>query len=140
MKLSKEHLEKMRIGRLNAKPNSQQKELTALPAIRKKCVNCSGFSYQEVVNCGFTDCPLYPYRFGIRPQTAEKQEKDVRCEYIKTPLKAIRANCLYCMNGSRSEVRLCPSHDCTLYPYRFGVRPETAARNDEKRKKKLMDN
>ena len=40
-----------------------------------------------------------------------------------TPIKAIRANCLDCMCGSSNEVKLCPSDDCPLYPYRFGKRP-----------------
>ena len=41
-----------------------------------------------------------------------------------TPIKAIRANCLDCMCGQQKEVRLCPSTDCPLYPYRMGHRPK----------------
>jgi hypothetical protein len=37
-----------------------------------------------------------------------------------TPLKAIRKKCLDCMCGSAKEVRLCPSTDCPLYPFRMG--------------------
>ena len=37
-----------------------------------------------------------------------------------TPVKAIRAKCLDCCGGSPQEVRLCPAHDCTLYPFRMG--------------------
>ena len=40
-----------------------------------------------------------------------------------TPIKAMRKNCIDCCCGSRKEVRLCPSIDCALYPYRFGKRP-----------------
>lgn len=40
-----------------------------------------------------------------------------------TPVKAIRAKCLDCSNGSRSEVRYCPMTECALYPYRMGHRP-----------------
>ena len=42
-----------------------------------------------------------------------------------TPIKSIRAKCLDCCCGSAQEVRLCPSDDCPLYPYRFGHRPKT---------------
>lgn len=40
-----------------------------------------------------------------------------------TPIKAIRAKCLNCCCGIQSEVRLCPCHDCPLYPYRMGHNP-----------------
>ena len=41
-----------------------------------------------------------------------------------TPMKAIRAKCLECSNGSFYEVRFCPACDCPLYAYRFGHRPK----------------
>jgi hypothetical protein len=41
--------------------------LTPLRAIRAKCLDCSDMSSNEVKLCGFTDCPLYPYRFGKNP-------------------------------------------------------------------------
>ena len=40
------------------------------------------------------------------------------------PLKAIRAKCLDCCCGSSNEVRLCPTVECSLYPYRFGKRAD----------------
>lgn len=40
-----------------------------------------------------------------------------------TPLKAIRAKCLDCCIGQVNEVRLCPSKDCALWPYRLGHNP-----------------
>lgn len=43
---------------------------------------------------------------------------------VLRPLKAIRARCLDCMCGQYSEVRLCPSTQCPLWPYRMGHRPE----------------
>lgn len=42
---------------------------------------------------------------------------------ILTPIKAIRAKCLDCCVGQAQEVRLCPVHDCPLYPYRMGHNP-----------------
>jgi len=41
-----------------------------------------------------------------------------------TPMRAIRAKCLDCVCGSPQEVRLCPSQNCPLYPYRTGHRPK----------------
>ena len=43
-----------------------------------------------------------------------------------TPLKAIRAYCLWCCLDSRSEVKLCPSQSCALWPYRLGHNPKRA--------------
>ncbi|MFZ1935241.1 MAG: hypothetical protein WAU84_16095 [Thermoguttaceae bacterium] len=50
-----------------------------------------------------------------------------------TPLKAIRANCLGCSGGSPAEVRLCVIPECPLYGYRFGKRPKTVQKANEKR-------
>ena len=40
---------------------------TPLKAIRKKCLNCSYWSTKEVRECTVIKCPIYPYRFGRRP-------------------------------------------------------------------------
>ena len=40
-----------------------------------------------------------------------------------TILQAIRAKCLDCMCGSANEVKLCPSKDCSLFPFRLGHNP-----------------
>ena len=47
-----------------------------LRAIRKKCLDCSAFSPQEVRDCSFNEklgtddgCYLFPYRYGKRPKT-----------------------------------------------------------------------
>jgi hypothetical protein len=42
-----------------------------------------------------------------------------------TPIRAIRKHCLDCQGGHYKEVRLCPSADCTLHPYRMGKRPRS---------------
>lgn len=39
-----------------------------------------------------------------------------------SPLKSIRKYCLGCCLDSPQEVKLCPSKDCPLYPFRFGKR------------------
>ena len=40
------------------------------------------------------------------------------------PMKAIRAQCIGCSGGSRSEVRKCQVTSCPLYPLRMGHRPQ----------------
>lgn len=42
---------------------------------------------------------------------------------VLRPLKAIRAKCLDCSNGSFVEVKNCPVVKCPIYPYRLGKRP-----------------
>lgn len=48
-----------------------------------------------------------------------------------TPLKAIRKECLKCMNESKYEVRLCTRRECEFYDYRFDKMPK-----DHKKRKK----
>ena len=43
-------------------------------------------------------------------------------------LKSIRAKCIDCSGGSKSEVSLCPCNTCELWPYRFGRDPEPSRR------------
>lgn len=43
-----------------------------------------------------------------------------------TPLRAIRAKCLDCCCDSPKEVKLCPSQNCPLWPFRFGHNPARA--------------
>ena len=52
---------------------------------------------------------------------------------VLTPLKAIRSKCLDCCCGSFQEVRNCTLTTCTLWPYRAGHRPSTAARKAAKK-------
>ncbi len=42
---------------------------------------------------------------------------------IKSPLKAIRANCLECLGGSSNEVKECTAFNCHLFDFRFGKNP-----------------
>jgi len=65
--------------------------------------------------------------FGIVPInvleiTGQKRGVDNIAD-LTTPLKAIRAKCLDCVCFQREEVRLCPSEDCPLHPFRFGKNP-----------------
>lgn len=47
---------------------------TPLNAIRRKCVDdCSGGSAKHVAYCLSSECPLWPYRFGKRPETVRQR-------------------------------------------------------------------
>lgn len=52
-----------------------KKNLTPVQAIRKKCLDCSGFSRKEVRECVLIDCPLYPFRMGTNPNCKPKSGK-----------------------------------------------------------------
>ncbi len=65
--------------------------LTPIKAIRKKCLDCSGGEHKEIEGCPITECPLYPYRFGKRPETAAKhsakQNKNKEMPKFKRSMK-----------------------------------------------------
>lgn len=44
-------------------------------------------------------------------------------EVIRSPLRAIKANCLECCCGQQNEVKLCTCSTCPLYPFRLGRNP-----------------
>ena len=46
----------------------------------------------------------------------------------KSPMKAIREKCLDCCCGQVSEIRLCESVKCALWPFRSGTHPYTASK------------
>ena len=49
------------------------KVLRPLIAIRKFCLECGDGTREEVKNCPIKECPLRPYRFGMRPDTAQQK-------------------------------------------------------------------
>jgi len=51
------------------------KKLTALWAIREKCLECMGWNNAEVRRCPCQDCALHPFRFGKRTKKIIKREK-----------------------------------------------------------------
>lgn len=52
--------------------------ITPMRAIRKKCLDCSGGNAKEVRLCPITICPIYPYRYGKRPETVARQKAEVK--------------------------------------------------------------
>ena len=45
-------------------------------AIKAKCADCSGGEPNGVRDCHIVKCPLWPYRFGCSPNTAQSRYKD----------------------------------------------------------------
>ena len=78
-------------------------------AVREKCLNCSGWSNQEVEGCIFTDCSLYPFRGGQGKQNAKDRNQ------------AIKSYCLWCMAGEKAEIKRCVSFHCPLFMFRRGT-------------------
>ena len=44
-------------------------------AIKAKCADCSGGEKNGVRDCHIVKCPLWPYRFGCSPNTAQSRYK-----------------------------------------------------------------
>ena len=55
-----------------------EKRLTALKAIRLKCLDCVLGSAQEVQLCPSTDCPLWRFRLGKNPNIVLSDEERER--------------------------------------------------------------
>ena len=51
---------------------------SALKAIKRKCLDCSGASKAEVRNCAFVDCALHIFRRGTNPNRAHSPEERAR--------------------------------------------------------------
>ncbi len=43
-------------------------KLTPLKAIKKHCMECSGYEKKQVRECVIKDCVLYEYRLGKNPR------------------------------------------------------------------------
>ena len=52
-------------------------KLTPMKAIRKKCLECSCGSFNEVKLCPIKTCALYGYRMGHRPKDEENTINDI---------------------------------------------------------------
>ena len=51
-----------------SKNGMKTKKLTAMSAVREKCLECCAWSYHEVRLCPAKDCVLHPIRFGKYPK------------------------------------------------------------------------
>ncbi len=53
-----------------------------LPAIRLHCLGCVE-GIKAVDECSIKDCSLWPFRYGVRPSTAKKRNRNVCFEQIQ---------------------------------------------------------
>lgn len=68
--------------------SSQEKN--PVKAIRKKCYDCSGWSYTEAERCQVKDCPLYPFRKGTNPFRKKKKMTEAQKEAARKRLAEAR--------------------------------------------------
>lgn len=59
------------------RPSATRTVTTPLAAIRALCLDCVCGSSHEVELCVSPDCPVWPWRFGKRPETAAAEGKAV---------------------------------------------------------------
>lgn len=58
-----------------------------------------------------------------KPRSGETDYAGIIARYmarVKNPMTAIRARCIQCTAGQIAEVKLCPSRECALHPFRMG--------------------
>ena len=67
---------------------------------------------------------MWRLRTNVHRRRREKGE-------FPTASAAIRNHCLECVGYQTNEVRLCTAPKCWLYPWRFGMKPQTAAKSGE---------
>jgi len=86
-----------------------------------------------VSKCENRTCPLWPFRYGCKPDLAEldgrrpvlpvERSMTVRevLEHPRQRRTAIRPNCLECTGGLRRDIVACTTWSCPLYPFRLGT-------------------
>ncbi len=99
-------LQKIRTGN-----GAEVKDLNHKKAIRRKCIDCQGWSTKAVRECSderlMEPCPLNAYRMGNNRSNKKVQAK------------AIRSYCIWCMNSQYKEIDLCIDYLCSLWAYRL---------------------
>ncbi len=108
--------------------------MTPLEAVRKHCLWCCVDQPLEVRECRSSkSCALWPYRFGKLPGIPGQ-----------SPLKAIRARCVDCVQGY-AEVARCKQGPklslgpCALWPFRFGTNPNFSEATRERCRQRRLD-
>ena len=102
--------------------------LTPGKAIRAYCLSCCLDNAAEVRQCPSERCPLWPWRFGQRPETRGLARRPDG----RTARRAIHAKCRDCHESPRRD---CGRADCELHTIsrqRFCARrdPSTAGFGD----------
>ena len=65
--------------------------LRPLKAMRMKCLECCCGSPAQVRDCHISDCALWPYRFGVRPDGIAVSEKNPngRAAFLETETESV---------------------------------------------------
>jgi hypothetical protein len=63
--------------RIHRRRRKRGEEPTGAAACRNFCLECSGYNDAEIERCSIWQCWLYPWRFGVKPETAAKEGKNV---------------------------------------------------------------
>lgn len=75
---------------VDTKNEVAEKKPTAIRAIRKKCIDCSGGSRDEVKKCELQDCPLHPFRLGKNPNITGRSMSEEQKQAARERLKKFR--------------------------------------------------
>lgn len=59
-------------------------------AIRKHCIECSGWNPNEVAECPRTICYLWPFRFGKNPYRTKREYTEEQKEELRKRLALAR--------------------------------------------------
>lgn len=59
-------------------------------AIRKHCIECSGWNSNEVAACPRTVCYLWPFRFGKNPYRTKREYTEEQRKELSDRFKAAR--------------------------------------------------
>ena len=70
----------------------EPKKVSALKAIRLKCLDCSAGSPVEVRNCELKHCALWPYRFGKNPNRPKRVMTEEQKAVVRERFAAAKAN------------------------------------------------
>ena len=76
---------------MDKQSDAAEKKPTAIRAIRKKCLDCSCGSRDEVKRCELVECPLYPFRMGKNPNIAGRAMTDEQKAAARERLEKYRA-------------------------------------------------
>jgi hypothetical protein len=91
------------------KRGEKVRNLNRRRAIRHHCLACSGFDWDEVVNCRRCDCRLFQFRLGNAGGDGPGAE--MRKE-------AIRRFCRTCLGAGAEMECDCSTPACSLFEYR----------------------
>ncbi len=93
-----------------------------LHAIRAHCLMCIGWEPFEVEHCTAPGCPLYPYRFGVRPKSKGRQAE------CRSPKRRIQGRDEAGRGPGRPESKQEPVDAMGAGVAQLGPEPESARR------------